>query len=264
MAPLAVVRVEGVSKAYVRTAGHERKTLWALRDVTFEAHEGEFVTLIGPSGCGKSTLLSCMAGLISYDEGEILIDGARVEEPGPDRAFVFQRASLLPWRTVERNVSYGLELLRETSAEERRQRVARAIEMVGLTAFRHHFPHELSGGMQQRVNLARALATHPRLLLMDEPFGALDALTKQTLQDELARLVGESSRITIFVTHDIEEAVLLGDRVLVMSSGPGRIAHVVEVPYPRPRARELTEEPGFQALVREVRLLLRAPVAQGA
>jgi NitT/TauT family transport system ATP-binding protein len=251
------LRVAGVEKTFVRRVkgGLHRNTV--LADIDLDVRRGEFVTVIGPSGCGKSTLLNCIAGLTPYDRGAITVDGVEVRGPGPERAVVFQQASLLPWRTVERNVAYGLELRRECTPQEIKARVAAALELVGLTGFETHYPREISGGMQQRANLARALAVDPQLVLMDEPFGALDALTKEVLQDELSALAGHSPRATVFVTHDIEESVFLGDRVIVMSARPGRIEAVIEVPFPRPRERGISEEDEFKALVRELRARLR-------
>jgi NitT/TauT family transport system ATP-binding protein len=167
----------------------------------------------------------------------------------------------LPWRTVARNVAYGLELRRELRRSEISERVRRAIELVGLKGFEHHYPHQISGGMQQRVNLARALVVEPKLVLMDEPFGALDALTREMLQDELAALAGTVQRATLFVTHDIEEAVFLGDRVVAMSRAPGRIIANIDVPFERPRSRDVGDLPAFKEIVRELRRLLRPVTA---
>ena len=198
-----------------------------------------------PSGCGKSTLLSSIAGFLQPDSGEITVDGSRVNGPAAGRAVVFQQASLMPWRTVAKNVAYGLTLQKVLSRKDIPARVQAAIATVGLQGYEHHYPHQISGGMQQRVNLARALATQPELLLMDEPFGALDALTKEVLQDELLEIVQKRTSTTIFITHDIDEAVFLGDRVVVMSARPGRIAHVQELPFDRPRDRTLMKSPTF-------------------
>lgn len=252
-----LVTVDDVSRSFVRKRRGKETKFWALKHVSFEVADGEMLTIIGPSGCGKSTLLNCIAGLTNYDEGTIAVDGATVQGPGPERAVVFQHASLLPWRTVERNVAFGLALQRQVPREQHAERVRKALELVGLGNFKDHYPGELSGGMQQRVNLARALATEPELLLMDEPFGALDALTKQALQDELAVLASRSHLTAIFITHDIEEAVYLGDRVLAMAASPGRVLEVIAVPFPHPRSREITQAPEFQALVLRLRRLLQ-------
>jgi NitT/TauT family transport system ATP-binding protein len=229
----------------------------ALDGVSLTVKTGEFLTIIGPSGCGKSTLLSSIAGFLQPDSGEITIDGSRVDGPAAGRAVVFQQASLIPWRTVAKNVAYGLTLQRVLSRKDIPARVQAAIATVGLQGYEHHYPHQISGGMQQRVNLARALATQPELLLMDEPFGALDALTKEVLQDELLDIVQKRTSTTIFITHDIEEAVFLGDRVVVMSARPGRIAHIQELPFSRPRDRTLMTSPAFTGIVSELREMLR-------
>lgn len=256
-----LVTVEDVSRFFIaKRRGHEAK-FWALKHVSFDVADGEMLTIIGPSGCGKSTVLNCIAGLTRYDEGTITLDGTVVRGPGPERAVVFQHASLLPWRTVEHNVGFGLALQRQVPRQQHPERVRKALELVGLSNFKDHYPAELSGGMQQRVNLARALATEPDLLLMDEPFGALDALTKQALQDELGTLASRSRLTTIFITHDIEEAVYLGDKVLVMSASPGRVIEVIPVPFPHPRTREITQAPAFLALVQRLRLLLQPHTA---
>jgi NitT/TauT family transport system ATP-binding protein len=224
-----------------------------LEDIHLAARRSEFVTVIGPSGCGKSTLLNCVAGLTSFDCGKISVGGNEVDGPGFERAVVFQQASLFPWRTIKRNVAYGLELRRDMSKAAISARADEVIELVGLTGFASHYPHEVSGGMQQRANLARALAVDPALMLMDEPFGALDALTKEMLQDELSSLATRMSRTTVFITHDIGEAVFLGDVVYVMSRRPGRIEARIAVPFERPRARAVTTTPEFEAIVAELR-----------
>jgi NitT/TauT family transport system ATP-binding protein len=249
------LEVENLSKTFPRRRrGGEEQPVLDRVDLT--AARREFVTVIGPSGCGKSTLLNCIAGLTSYDSGRLAVDGREVHGPGPDRAVVFQHASLLPWRTIERNVAYGVELRRELTRSEISERVDEAIELVGLGGFASHYPHEVSGGMQQRANLARALAVDPELMLMDEPFGALDALTKERLQDELSALTARLNRTTIFITHDIGEAVFLGDVVYVMSARPGRIDARIAVPFARPRARSVTTTPEFEAIVTDLRARL--------
>jgi NitT/TauT family transport system ATP-binding protein len=246
--------VEGVGKRYDNRDG----PVWVLRDVGFEVDEGEFVTIVGPSGCGKSTLLTIVAGLTPAEEGRVLRDGEPVTAPGPERAVVFQSASLLPWRTAAGNVAYGMQLQRRQSKEAIRERTAAALRMVGLAEHSSYYPNQLSGGMQQRVNLARALAAEPALLLMDEPFGALDALTKERMQQELLRIVGQTRQAVLFITHDISEAVFLGDRVIVMGRDPGHVADVVEVPFPRPRRLDLQEDTAFQRLRHHVRRELEA------
>jgi NitT/TauT family transport system ATP-binding protein len=262
--------IRNVTKAY-RARGGKVDTL-ALDDVSLTAAEGEFVSILGPSGCGKSTLLNCIAGLVPYDSGDILVDGVSVQGPGLERAVVFQHASLLPWRTAERNVLYGMELQCQLPKAKRRERCAWAIELVGLTGFEHHYPYELSGGMQQRINLARALATSPKVLLMDEPFGALDAMTKQYLQQELVKISAVTGHTVVFITHDISEAVFLSDRVVVMSPRPGRIRKIVRVDRPKQRDLSFKREQYFQDLRNELWDLLEgspasdpaSPSAQGA
>jgi NitT/TauT family transport system ATP-binding protein len=252
-----LLRVVGLEKNFRRGSRRRHTILQVLEDIHLGVNRGQFVMVIGPSGCGKSTLLNCIAGLTPFDAGKIFVGDKEVTGPGPDRAVVFQQASLFPWLTVRANIAYGLKIRRQLSAAEIADRTTEAIRLVGLVPFAGHYPHEVSGGMQQRANLARALAVNPELFLMDEPFGALDALTKETLQDELASLAARLQRTTIFITHDITEAVFLGDVVFVMSSGPGRIAARVTVPFERPRTRDLTTNPEFELLVADLRQRLR-------
>jgi NitT/TauT family transport system ATP-binding protein len=259
------LEVVGLNKSFVRGKGRRAEEMLVLDNVRLTARRNEFVTVIGPSGCGKSTLLNCIAGLTTYDSGSLEVDGREIHGPGPERAVVFQHASLFPWRTIKRNVSYGLELRREMRPSEISKRADEVIELVGLTGFASHYPHEVSGGMQQRANLARALAVDPALMLMDEPFGALDALTKERMQDELSALAARINRTTVFITHDIGEAVFLGDVVYVMSPRPGRIEATIRVPFERPRAREITTTPEFEAIVTDLRRrLLGAPEEETA
>jgi ABC-type nitrate/sulfonate/bicarbonate transport system ATPase subunit len=204
-----------------------------LRQIDLDVYENEIVCVLGPSGCGKTTLLNCAAGLEDY-EGSIRINGRQADRPLPEVAVVFQAPHLLPWRTVRKNTRYGLELGRTAPRAEWPQRVDEAIRVVGLDHAVDRYPRQLSGGMQQRVNIARALAVRPEVLLMDEPFGALDALTKERMQEELQRIVAEEQLTVVFITHDIGEAIYLGDRVVVMSaSGQVRLSHDVGVPRPR-------------------------------
>jgi NitT/TauT family transport system ATP-binding protein len=226
----------------------------ALKDVSLQMKPGEFTTIVGPSGCGKSTLLAAVAGLTTLSSGEISVAGTPINGPGPDRGVVFQHASLLPWRTVTGNIAYGMEMQRSPKRAERNARVEWALDLVGLADARNRYPNELSGGMQQRVNLARALATKPDMLLMDEPFGALDAMTKARLQLEVGRISAETGVSVLFVTHDIDEALMLADKVVVMSRGPGRIVKIVEVPGGRPRSADFAESNEFAKLRRELRL----------
>jgi NitT/TauT family transport system ATP-binding protein len=207
---------------------------FALKDFNLEINRGEFITIVGPSGCGKSTLLDLLIGLSRPDEGHILIDGKPVNGPALDRGIVLQGYALFPWRTVRRNVEFGLEI-KGTPKKERRAKSDQFIKLVDLAGFENHYPHELSGGMQQRVAIARALAYDPEVLLMDEPFAAVDAQTRETMQDEILAIWEKTGKTIIFVTHNIEEAVGLADRVAVMSRQPGRVKTVVEVNLPRPR-----------------------------
>jgi NitT/TauT family transport system ATP-binding protein len=205
-----------------------------FEDISFDVRPSEFVSLVGPSGCGKTTFLRILDGLIPHDQGEILLDGETIIKPGPDKGFVFQDSSLLPWRTVIDNVIVGLEL-QGVDKREARRKAERYISLVGLAGFEQHYPHELSGGMQQRVNLARALIVDPQVLLMDEPFASLDAQTREIMQAELLKMWRQTQKTVIFVTHQIEEAIYLSDRVIVFSARPARIREIVRVNLPRPR-----------------------------
>ena len=207
----------------------------AVDGLNLDVHEGEFLSIVGPSGCGKSTFLSAVDGLLPISGGSLTLNGRAIDRPGRDRAMVFQQPNLLPWRTVMGNVEYGLEL-QGRSRSEARKHAQRFIELVGLHGFAHAYPSELSGGMQQRVNLARALATDPEMLLLDEPFAALDAQTREFMQRELLRVWSETQKTAIFITHDIKEAVYLADRVVVFSARPGRVRQIYEIDLPRPRA----------------------------
>lgn len=242
--------VNDLAKVYPSRTGAEN-TVFSHLDLQIQ--RGEFVTVIGPSGCGKTTLLNCVAGLESPTAGTLSIDGVVSTGPGPDRAVVFQAASLLPWLSVARNVAYGMRLRRQWSRAEIKSRVDHVLELVGLSASADHYPHEISGGMQQRANLARALAVEPKLVLMDEPFAALDALTKERLQDELSRVAGTLGATVLFISHDITEAVFLSDRVVVMGRDPGRVTAELVVPFPRPRDRSVMTTPEFKQLVDELR-----------
>jgi NitT/TauT family transport system ATP-binding protein len=222
--------------------GTAARPVLALEAVDLTVYEGEFFCILGPSGCGKSTFLNVVDGLVAPTEGTILLDGRPVSGPGRDRGFVFQEPSLFPWLTTLRNVTYGLEChgVARAAAEAR---VRPIIEMVGLTGFEEHYPHQLSGGMQQRVNLARALAVDPEVLLMDEPFAALDAQTRDIMQEELVRIATQAGKTVLFITHQISEAVFLADRVAVFSARPGQVREIVEVPMPRPRDLALKRDP---------------------
>jgi NitT/TauT family transport system ATP-binding protein len=224
-----------------------RPPVTALVDFDLRVGRGEFVSLVGPSGCGKSTFLNIVLGLLRPDSGSVSVNGRRVEGPAPDRAMVFQEFGLLPWRTVEANVELGLEL-RGLASEARRRQARELIQLVGLGGFERHYPHELSGGMKQRVGLARALATNPEILLMDEPFAALDAQTRDLMQAELLQLWERSRKTVVFVTHSIEEAAYLSDRVVVLSARPGRQKAEIPVRLPRPRDYEMRLTPEFNEL----------------
>ncbi len=224
-----------------------RDTVAALKNLSLDVSQGEFVSIVGPSGCGKSTFLNILLGLIKPDAGEMRLNGARIDGPGQDRAMVFQEFGLLPWRTVAGNVELGLEL-KGVESSVRRRRARELIEMAGLAGFEAHYPHELSGGMKQRVGLARALATDPEVLLMDEPFAALDAQTRDLMQAELLNVWERTKKTVIFVTHSIEEAAYLSDRVVVMSARPGRIKEIIPVRLPRPRDYEMRLTSEFNAL----------------
>jgi len=231
--PIAL-EASGVRKAY-RKNGRELPVL----DIEhFAAREGEFITLIGPSGCGKSTLLHIMGGFIKAESGSIRVYGREVTAPGPDRGVMFQESALFPWKTVAGNVAWGLEA-QGMPRERIRETVERYLDMTGLAEFAHHYPAELSGGMKQRTALARVLAFDPRVLLMDEPFGALDAQTRELMQEELTRLWDRTRKTIVFVTHDIDEAVYLGDRVVVLGARPGRVREEVGIALPRPRSLEI-------------------------
>jgi len=209
-----------------------------LDNITLDVATGEFLCLIGPSGCGKSTLLMCVAGHLQPTSGACLANGTGVSGPGPDRALVFQHPTLFPWLTVQQNVGYGLRLHTNRHLQaDGHMRVQHLLQMVGLQEFADRFPYELSGGMRQRVEIARALAVEPGVLLMDEPFGALDALTRLRMQNEMLKIWTETRKTVLFVTHDIMEAVILADRVVVLSARPARVLEVVEVTNPRPRNR---------------------------
>jgi ABC-type nitrate/sulfonate/bicarbonate transport system ATPase subunit len=231
----------------------------AVEGIDLTVYDGEFFCILGPSGCGKSTFLSVVDGLVAPTRGEVLLDGHPVSGPGRDRGFVFQDPSLFPWLTTLPNVTYGLEchgVPRAVAVE----RVRSIVEMVGLAGFEHHYPHQLSGGMQQRVNLARALAVDPEVLLMDEPFAALDAQTRDVMQEELVRIAGRAGKTVLFITHQISEAVFLADRVAVFSARPGRVREIVEVSLPRPRELGLKRTPRFLELEDHIWKLIETDV----
>jgi NitT/TauT family transport system ATP-binding protein len=246
----AFLEVRNVSKSF-RHGRQKTGRMLALSDVSFTMAEGTFLSIIGPSGCGKSTLLRLIDGLQQPDSGEILIDGNRVDRPGRDRGLVFQAPNLMPWRTALRNVTFGLEA-QGIHGAERTRRARALLELVGLSEFEDFYPSQLSGGMQQRVGLARALAVNPSVLLMDEPFAAVDAQTKLVLQEELERIWLMEEKSVVFITHDVDEALFLSDTVLVMSKSPGKIIDTVHVDFPRPRSFDIRGSVEFAALVRRL------------
>jgi NitT/TauT family transport system ATP-binding protein len=227
-----MLQVHDVCKTFMGERG--RDALEVLRRVRFEAAAGEFVSIIGPSGCGKTTLLRILHGLEPVTSGEIFVSDRKVMRPSPSSAMVFQQFNLFPWLTVAQNVAFGLEVAKLPAAECQ-ERTARFVRLVGLEGFAAHYPHELSGGMQQRVGIARALALDPQILLLDEPFGALDAITREQLQREIADILAQSTKTVVFITHNMDEAIFFSDRILVMASRPGRIVEEVRVSLPRPR-----------------------------
>ena len=250
MEPSRYLVVEGVGKTFeTRNGGFV-----ALTGIDLSIRKGEFVTLIGHSGCGKSTLLNLVSGLLKPSGGTILLANRHVEGPGTDRGVVFQNHSLLPWLTCFDNVYLAVERVFDEKKPKLRERTRQALDLVGLSHAEHKYPHEISGGMKQRVGIARALAIEPKVLLLDEPFGALDALTRATLQDELMRIVERTGATVRMVTHDVDEAVLVSDRVVMMTNGPAaRIGEILAIPLPRPRVRlSLAHDPRFMDLRAEV------------
>lgn len=241
----------------------ERETRYflAFSDISLDVREGEFVCIVGPSGCGKTSFLNVLAGLLHYENGSLRINGLLVNGPGVSRSMVFQQASLLPWRTVRGNVRYGMEMQRRFDRAAMDALAERYVNLVGLASFADRYPSELSGGMQQRVNLARALATDPRVLLMDEPFAALDAQTRELMQAELVGICAKAGVTVVFVTHQIDEAVFLADRVVVMGTRPGRIKKIISVPFDRPRTLSLKRNPAFLTLTDEIWQLIEEEAA---
>jgi NitT/TauT family transport system ATP-binding protein len=244
------------AKLEVKNLNKNFRRMQALANITLTLQENEFVSLVGVSGCGKSTLLSIVAGLLDYDEGDILVDGMPMTGPGLDRGVVFQSYTLLPWLTARQNIGFALKAAGHKGAECRRI-ADEHLELVRLTRFADSYPHELSGGMKQRVAIARALSYRPKVLLMDEPFGALDAMTRHEMQILLTR-VWETHKLTVlFVTHDVEEAVYLSDRIVAMTLGPGRIKTEFKIDLPRPRAQEVIATPEFRAIQQRVLATIR-------
>ena len=249
-----VVRLRAVHATKI----YETKTgpVHALEDFSLDVHEGEFICILGPSGCGKTTLLWAMSGLHALTRGEILLDGTPVRGPRPHEAgMMFQDANLLPWRNLRRNIVFPFEIKKRPIDHER---IERLVSEVGLDGFENAFPRELSGGMQQRASIVRALAQDPGVMLMDEPFGALDAFTRDEMNLLLLRLWSETSKTVVFVTHNISEAIFLADRVVVMTPRPGRLARVFEVELPRPRTIEMTFEPSFIETIQEIKAVVES------
>ena len=243
-----MIALRGLTKRYGSTT--------VLQEIDLAIAAGEFVSLIGPSGCGKSTVLKLISGLTSATSGSILVDGVSPVQARKTMSYIFQDATLLPWRTVSSNVGLGLEL-EHVNRDSRKQKVQSLLELVGLTHVARSYPRQLSGGMKMRVSVARALATTPRLLLMDEPFGALDEMTRDRLNEELLRLRAEQNWTAVFVTHSVAEAVFLSTRVIVLAASPGRIAQQIAIDLPFPRTNMTRESPEFEAYVTEVSRALR-------
>lgn len=260
-----MIKVTSVTKSFQLPS----RTVLVCRGVSFEVKDGEFVTLIGPSGSGKTTMLRIIAGLETHDDGSVEVGGVEVAGPGPDRAVVFQQFALLPWMSVEDNISFGLRL-RGVGKQERTKVAASLVKLVGLTGFERSYPRELSGGMQQRVGLARALAVDPAVLLMDEPFASLDEQTRFLMQEELLRIWEPTGKTVLFVTHSMEEATLLSDRIIVLAGRPSTVREIITVPFGRPRDRSVATSFEFQQLREHIWELLKpenqddlAPVTAG-
>lgn len=249
---MAYLQAQSVSKRFERSG----KQVLAIDNFSLTIEEGEFVSIVGPSGCGKSTFLHMVGGFEPIAEGSISVAGQPVSAPGPDRGMLFQDYALFPWRTVLGNVGWSLEVA-GMGKQEREERAEHYLDMVGLSSFRDAYPSELSGGMQQRIALARVLAFEPAMLLMDEPFGALDAQTREIMQEELTTIWQRHKRTVLFVTHDIEEAVYLSDRVIVFSARPGRLKADITIDLPRPRKPEIRKSAEFQALRNRIWDMLR-------
>jgi NitT/TauT family transport system ATP-binding protein len=249
-----LLQVNGLCKQFESPRG----TVTALKDINFTTYRREFVCVIGPSGCGKSTLIRTLAGLEEQTSGEVLIDNHPVKGPGPERGMVFQGYTLFPWLTVKKNVMFGLEMSGHAKIEANSE-ARQWIDLVGLSKFENSYPHELSGGMKQRVAIARALATQPRILLMDEPFGALDAQTRSRMQSYLLDIWKNIDITILFITHDLDEAVYLADRILVLKAHPGEVQEMIEVPVPHPRTSEQLLSPEFLATKARLEELIHPP-----
>lgn len=245
-----LISIKNLNKTYVT----DESSTVAIEDFSLEIEKGELISIVGPSGCGKTTLLRMIAGLLEPSSGSISINGKECKGPGPDRGMVFQDYALFPWRSVRKNVEFGMEV-NGMSKEDRTKRANKLLDVVGLEKFADSRVHELSGGMKQRVAIARALATHPDVILMDEPFGALDAQTRNLMQEELVRVIQKTNQTVIFITHSVDEAVYLSDRIVVLTKRPAVIKEIVDIPWSRPRDRA---SPEFTALRKEILDELRA------
>ncbi len=233
---MTILELKNVVKKFIS----EKKEILAVDNVSFTVNNNEFLSIVGPSGCGKSTLLRMIAGLEKPTSGEIFLEGKKIEKPGAERGMVFQQYTLLPWRTVLGNVAFGLEI-KGVPKEERNEIARKFIRMIGLEGFEDSYPYELSGGMQQRVAIARTLANDPKIVLMDEPFGALDTQTRTILQNELLKIWENDRKTVIFITHSVEEAVYLSDRVIIMTARPGKVKDIIDIKLERPRKRNSPE-----------------------
>jgi len=248
------IKVEALTKIYPTKNG----VVKALENITFDVKPGEFVSIIGPSGCGKTTLLNIVAGFIQPTSGKVLVDGEEVRGPGPDRGVIFQQYAVFPWLTVYENVEFGLKnKVNRVPPGKRREIVMKFIKLMGLQNFVNAYPKELSGGMKQRVAIARAYAVNPKILLMDEPFGALDAQTRSFMQEALLKILSQERKTVMFITHSVDEAIFMSDRVIVMSAQPGRIKEIIEIDLPYPRKMEDRTLPEFREYEKKIQSLVR-------
>jgi len=248
---LQTLEIKSLSKVFAGISGE----VIALQNIDISVKQGEFVSIVGTSGCGKSTLLSIIAGLNTHTSGELLVEGRPVTGPGPERAVVFQSDATFPWLTVSQNIEYGMKVKKIPSAE-RKTRTDELLKLLELDKFRDAYPRELSGGMRKRIDIGRAYAVEPRILLMDEPFGALDVVTREMMQSELLRIWSERQTTVVFVTHDLEEAMFLSDRIVLLSPRPGRLKEIIEMPFARPRTQELRESREFYELRNRLRKIM--------
>jgi len=248
------IKVEALTKIYPTKNG----VVKALENITFDVKPGEFVSIIGPSGCGKTTLLNIVAGFIQPTSGKVLVDGEEVRGPGPDRGVIFQQYAVFPWLTVYENVEFGLKnKVNRVPPGKRREIVMKFIKLMGLQNFVNAYPKELSGGMKQRVAIARAYAVNPKILLMDEPFGALDAQTRSFMQEALLKILSQERKTVMFITHSVDEAIFMSDRVIVMSAQPGRIKEIIKIDLPYPRKMEDRTLPEFREYEKKIQSLVR-------